>query len=483
MYSKNAEPPPRRQRFQTSRLRWSLTLWFTVFNSFAAFSVLALIAILLYLGLSSQLGNQNHLYLHDELSILHNMIRSEGVGDALASEADSDQHGQEYVKHYIRIIDRGGQVLLETPGMTEAAPHRQFSAPLRDGRPGIDRTWRNASGNLVLGAAEWVTLNHDSGEQGVLEVALDVTNVQFILEGYRAKIYVTLFVGLLLCLLASRLIALRGTRPLQEIATMFSRVSVANLDERVEDVNWPTEIRVLAHATNRMLDRLSDSFARLNTSARNLSHKMRTPLTIMKGEAEVALSRERSVEELQQVILSGLEENSRLVRLIDNILFLSNVEQGKTECRKDLLSAVSEIEKVLQYYGPLAEDRNIEIRCHGDVRINADSSLLRKLTAALISNAITYNAPNGSIDLHLCLAEGDCGVITVSDTGCGIAPGEISRCFDLFYRIYATRYMDPHGTGLGLPIARAIMNLHKGEITVTSQPGRGTTVTLKFPAP
>jgi two-component system, OmpR family, heavy metal sensor histidine kinase CusS len=460
----------------------SLTVWFAVFNSLSAFFLLALIALLLYLGLASQLKSQNHRYLHDEVSILERMIRSEGIEGSLANEINSDNHGEEYVKHYIRLLDKNSRTLVETSGMAGTAPHLRFISPVRDGRPGIDNLWRNAGGNLILGTAVWVDLGKGTGEQGVLEVALDVTNVQHILESYRHKIYGALFVGLFFTVMLSLAIARRGTRPLREMTEMFSRISVTTLDERISGTGWPKELGALALATNLMLDRLQDYFERLYNSARNLSHKIRTPLTILKGEAEVALSRERTVEELQDVIVSGLEENRRLVRLVDNVLFLSDAEIGKLQCVPGEVDARGEIEKVLDFYSPVAEEKEITIRCQGSACVRVDASLFRKATAALVSNALTYNAPGGTIDLTLSQGEGFSGALSVSDSGCGIPDAEKLKVFDRFYRIYATRHRDPHGTGLGLPIVKAIMDLHKGAIALQSKPEQGTTVTLRFPA-
>jgi two-component system, OmpR family, heavy metal sensor histidine kinase CusS len=232
---------------------------------------------------------------------------------------------------------------------------------------------------------------------------------------------------------------------------------------------------------NSMLDRLQDSFERLYNSARNLSHKIRTPLTILKGEAEVALSRNRSVDELEQVILSSLEENNRLVRLVENILFLATAEMGRFQTEPVPLDVRSEIEKVVDFYTPFAEEKEISIDCQGDAQILADPTQFRKGIAALLSNALIYSEPGATVTFTVRQAQGLSGEIEVRDSGCGIAESEHEKVLDRFYRIYATRFMDPHGTGLGLPIVKAIMDLHHGDFQIASVPGRGTCVTLRFP--
>jgi two-component system heavy metal sensor histidine kinase CusS len=457
-----------------------LTLWLALFNAGSAFFILTAISFLLYLALASQLERQNHLYLHEEVAAVEKLLHSQGGETSIFYILEPNRSGEEYVKHYVRLLDKQLRPLAETPEMWYMAPHSAFRVPEREKPEGLDRTWRTKSGSLMLGTSLRVDLGRNSGEQGILEVAMDVTNVENILESYRHKIYLTLAVGLFFCIVVGLAIARRGTRPLREITELVRQVTPSRLEDRLSGENWPREVEALAGAMNGMMDRLQDSFERLYNSARNLSHKVRTPLTIMRGEAEVALSRERSVEELEQVILSNLEENNRLVRLADNILFLADAEMGKFSSNPVEIDAGAEVDKVLDFYSPAAEDKEVAISRQGEARVFADPALFRKAAAALLSNAITYNSAGGEVVFYICQEAGLAGKLSVSDTGCGIERGELEKIFDRFYRIYATRHMDPHGTGLGLPIAKAIMELHRGDVEVQSEPAVGTRVTLNF---
>jgi two-component system heavy metal sensor histidine kinase CusS len=472
-----SEPPA------SPRRCWSLTLWLTFFNAVSAFFLMSLIAALLYGGLAAQLKKQNHIFLHDEVNTIKNLLSTQGHVAPVIKELGHGQSGVEYVKHYIRLMDRKGRLILETPGMGKLIPSHLFPTPVSSSRTSEDRTWRTSNGALILMTAARVEMQNSSGQHGVVQAALDITNVDEILVDYRQKIYLLLSLGFVLCIAVSFLIASRGTRPLREMAEMIRGITVANLEERISGHGWPLELSGLADAMNLMLHRLDDSFARLYKSATNLSHKMRTPLTILRGEAEVALSRNRSNEELQDVIASSLEEVGRLSRLGESILFLANAEMGKFKMEQSLLDCREEADQVIDYYWPSAEEKGITLNCQGDASLRVDGVLFRKLVAALISNALTYNAPGGTVSLTLKQANELSGEISVTDSGCGIPDSEMVKIFDRFYRIYATRHMDPHGTGLGLPIAKAIMDLHDGSIAVQSVPGEGTTITLRFPAP
>lgn len=481
MSSSSADPS---NRLKTNSGRgWSLTLWLTCFSSLSSFLVLALIALLLYDGLAAHLRAENQYYLHEEAEIVEEMLRTNASKETLGGQFDKDISDNQYIRHFIRLMDRTGRVIMQSTTMEQALPSGTFPLPVRNGRPSLDRPWRTSDGRIFLVASSWVALDAVHDTYGVLEIAQDVTLVEQILAVYRRNVYILLAVGALLCVVQSYLVARRGTRPLREVTEIVRGISAGTLQKRISGEKWPVEVLSMASAMNLMLDRLQDYFDRLYNSARNLSHKMRTPLTIIKGEAEVALSRERTVQELEDVIASGLEENTRLVRLCDNILFLSDAEIGKFGCAPVAIDAGDELEKVVDFYEPIAEEHGITISRLGNATLLADASLFKKAAAALISNAITYNNPGGSVALQLTQGVGLSGELSVADTGCGIADEEKSKVFDRFYRIYGSRHRDPHGTGLGLPIVKAIMDLHKGSVALQSTPGEGTTVTLKFPAP
>ncbi|CAG0975615.1 partial serine/threonine-protein kinase RsbW, partial [Geobacteraceae bacterium] len=175
---------------------------------------------------------------------------------------------------------------------------------------------------------------------------------------------------------------------------------------------------------------------------------------------------------------SSLEEYERLSRLIDNILFLARAEQ---RIEPIPLDAGRELELLQDYYGTLAEEKGIAISCRGGGHILADPLLFQRAVGNLLSNAIRYTPAGGTITITL-TRDADGGTrLTVTDTGNGIAPDDLPRVFDRFYRSSEARTLTPDGTGLGLAIVRSIMELHRGSVAISSEPGRGTSVTLHFP--
>jgi len=298
------------------------------------------------------------------------------------------------------------------------------------------------------------------------------------LEGYKQKMAFVFLAGLFLSAGLNVVVVRRGLRPLVQLTETAGRIDVTTLHERIDARVWPRELARFATAFDAMLTRLESSFERLESSSANLAHEIRTPLNILRGEAEVTLSRARSPEEYRRVIESSLEEYERLSRLIDNILFLARAEQ---RIEPVPLDAGHELELLQDYYGTLAEEKGIAISCTGEGTISADPLLFQRAVGNVLSNAIRYTPAGGTITVSIDRADDGAALLTVIDTGIGISADDLPRVFDRFYRSSEARTLNAQGTGLGLAIVRSIMELHRGSVTIDSAPGRGTAVTLRFP--
>ena len=478
--SSNPADRPTASGCAPARGSWSLTARLAVATSVTSFIILTVISLQMYHTLSGHLRELNSRYLRDELETLGQMSRLAGFGEALADEMHVDPVGEDYLTHYVRLLDRDGRTVIATPNMQSRLPRELFPPATSDGRDHETVELTGKDGAAYLLSAIRTSGRGAGGPDEILQVALDVTNVEKVLAAYRKKLALILGVGFLLCTASGVAIARRGTRPLREITAQACEITSARLDDRLNGADWPRELNSLAGALNGMLDRLQDSFTRVYCSVANLSHKLRTPITILKGEAEVALARERTAEELREVIASSMEEFGRLTHLVDNIVFISQAEAGKLQHVLIKIKAREEIDKVLDFYGPLLEEKGIAVTCEGNATLAADPTLFRKAVAHLISNARTYSKPGGSIAITV-RQRNESAEVSVTDTGCGIAAEEMSKIFDRFYRVYDSRFMDPHGSGLGLPLVKTIMDLHHGTIEITSLPGEGTTALLTFP--
>jgi two-component system heavy metal sensor histidine kinase CusS len=458
---------------RTLSLVGKLTFHYTLFT----FLVLLVSGVLMYWGLVSSFERRNSSYLDSHVLEIEEMVR-QGKNDALTREVLYEDQASSYIRHYERILDSDGHVLLETPAMDKVLPPRLFD--LKSDRSG-NQFQKFINGNLYVMKSAWIYL--DTGERRLVQVALEISQVEKIRADYRHQLLAVLIAGILLCAGAGAIIARRDLRPLREITEAARRITVSNLDERICDGPLPEELHGLATAFDGMLDRLRKSFESLSNYSASLAHELRTPISILMGEAEVALSRPRSAEEYRQIIESELEECQHLTRLIESLLFLARCDRNEIDLKPEEVSACELVEDIWEYYGPLVEEHGLALDCTGCAVLTGDRELIRRALGDLIHNAIVYNKKGGRVTVAMSLHEDRCAEISVGDTGCGIPPEELPKIFDRFYRTGRSRQLSPMWPGLVLPIVKAIMELHGGTITVNSELDKGTVFTLRFPPP
>jgi len=479
MFSKNAPTPDKRRS-------WSLATRLAFLYAAFAFALLAGATGFLLWVLSTNLDREDNDLLADKVHVLRSILAQPRgdmhEADLLREEVQWEATSRRYAKFQSRILDAQGHVLIETPGMNARLPLRLFPSPVEASQePQSSGELRPGNGKTYRVMAAWAQLGADR-QRRIVQVALDRSDEARLMSEYRLKMLYVLAAGLLLSAALGYGLARRGMRPVEEMAQSMRGVGADSLHRRIAANGWPSELSGLAQTFDEMLQRLEESFERLGRFSADIAHEMRTPLGNLRGESEVALSRARSAEEYRQVIESGLEEYSRLARMIDSLLFIARAEDPSRRIERAPLDARAEIEAVREYHEAVAEEQGVEVCCEGDATLSADATLFRRVISNLLSNALQYTGRGGKVVFHI-KAEGDGGaLIRVCDTGCGIAPQHLPRLFDRFYRADAARTQGAHGTGLGLAIVQSIMKLHGSTVAVESTLGAGTTVTLRFPS-
>jgi heavy metal sensor kinase len=278
------------------------------------------------------------------------------------------------------------------------------------------------------------------------------------------------------------MLAHRALKPVDRMTDAARRISAEHLTERLEETGARDELDRLSKTLNAMLGRLDSAFSQVRQFSADASHELQTPLTILKGELEVALRSPRSPDEYQRILKSALEEIDRIALLVEGLLLLARADAGVLRMdrqRVDLAQLVGEI------YGQtkvLADTHALALRV-GPVEPAAtqgDHERLRRLLLNLVDNGIKYTAPGGHVTLSL-HRDGDWASLQVADTGVGLAPEEQERIFQRFYRGVEAHSHNEGGAGLGLCIARSIAEAHGGKIQVQSSPGQGSTFTVVLP--
>ncbi|CAE6844762.1 Sensor protein CzcS [Paraburkholderia domus] len=323
-------------------------------------------------------------------------------------------------------------------------------------------------------------LGGQSGANVRVVVQYDTSAERALLRAYALNVLLVSAIGTLVNALLAWWIARFGLRPLARLTARAEQISSSRLARPLPERDMPGELKELSHAFNRMLARLHESFTRLTQFSSDLAHDMRTPLTNLLAEAQVALSQPRSADDYRVVIESSVDEFQRLSRLIDSMLFLARADSAQRRLSVQQVDARSEALRVAGYYESMAADAGVEIVVTGDACFEGDVLLVQRALSNLVSNALAH-APRGStVELH-CAERFRYAQLSVSDSGAGIAEPHLERIFDRFYRVDPARYNSARGTGLGLAIVKSIMNEHHGECSVESIPHERTTFSLHFP--
>lgn len=278
------------------------------------------------------------------------------------------------------------------------------------------------------------------------------------------------------------MLARRALRPVDRMTETARRISAEHLTKRVDETGAGDELDRLAQTLNAMLGRLDASFQEMRQFTADASHELQTPLTILKGEMEVALRSPRSPEEYQRILKSALEEIDRIARLVEGLLLLARADAGVLRMDRRTVDLAQLVEEVYGQARILAEARSLKLGIGPVEPISAlgDYAHLRRLLLNLLDNAVKYTPPDGQVKISL-QSSGGWASIRVEDTGMGISPEDQSRIFQRFYRSAEARSRGEGGAGLGLCIARSIAEAHGGRIEVESTTGRGSTFTVLLP--
>lgn len=453
--------------------RWSLTGRLTRHYVISSAALLLLIAVSLYFGLRHSLLTQDRSLVASKLRVLRVLLTDDAADlAALRSEVEHEAGEEGGLRYFLRVISPEGRTLVETPGMGLTIPAGAFA-----GLGDASDTREFTSGHRYLLAAG----RTDRGQR--LQVALDLEHNEQVLAAYRRQLYVVSVAGVILAGLAGGFITHRGLRPIVMIARAAQQTRANRLDTRIATTAWPAELTALAREFDRMLDRLEEAFRRLTQCTGDMAHALRNPINNLRGEAEVALSRPRSAEEYQQALSSSLEEYDRLARMIDGLLFIARADEATTAIERRRFALRAEMDAVREFYEALAAEKQVSVRCEGDALVQADSMLVRRAISNLLANALHHTPAGGAVTLAARSVAEEAAEIVVSDTGIGIAPEHATRVFERFYQVDKTRDRPNKGAGLGLAIVQSIMRLHGGTAELTSAPGQGTRVTLRFPVP
>jgi heavy metal sensor kinase len=278
-------------------------------------------------------------------------------------------------------------------------------------------------------------------------------------------------------------ISRRALKPVDQITTAAESISIRNLADRLEVPNTGDELQRLSETLNKMLARLNSSVQRISQFTADASHELRAPVSLIRTTAELAVSRGRTNDEYHEDMIEILAEAERTSRLIDRLLLLARADAGEDGIQREPTNLATSVREAVDQGRSLAVKRRIELSSQISIDpavVLGDGEALRRLVFILIDNAIKYNTEGGKVQVALGIQDGQ-AACTVSDSGIGIAKEDQEHIFDRFWRADKVRSRGTGGAGLGLSIARWIVERHQGTIDVRSEVGKGTTMTVRLP--
>jgi heavy metal sensor kinase len=323
-----------------------------------------------------------------------------------------------------------------------------------------------------------------NGKAYTVEVAAPMNEAFEALQWFRIML---LFAAPLLLIAASAggyWISTRALAPVDEISRAAQRISIENLAERLHVPQTGDQLQRLSETLNAMLSRLEASVRRITQFTADASHELRAPVSLIRTTAEVAtLNRDRAAREYLEALDDILEESERTSQVVDSLMLLARADSGKESLELVPVDARTVVQSAAEQGERLARNHGVEfkVKLPADaIPIQADPDALRRALLILMDNAAKYTARGGLVDVTLTKGDG-IAAASVSDTGIGITAPDLAHIFDRFWRADKARSREQGGAGLGLSIAKWIVDMHGGTISVQSEPGKGSVFEIRVP--
>ena len=474
--------PNRRKRFWNS-IATRLTLW----GAAAVFCICALICVMLYLGVAYALRHEVDSFLEGEVREFMLTVNGNPNDDAQLEQAIRSELGSRQ-RHDLafRLFDQEGRLIVTSepddalaplwrppPGWSEQSPHFFF------------RTLRPPQAPFPCRTCSLRVTTAD-GRPATAQASYRLDAMMASLALFRRVCALALALAIVLALVAGRLLAARLLRPVRTLTAAAKRINAARLVERVPLAGSGDELDQLSATINQMLDRIERHVRQVQQFTADASHEFRTPITALRGSAEVALSRDAPRDELRAVLADSIEQYDRLLRIAEDLLLLARADAGEPLIRCEPTNLAGAARDVIDLYQPLAQDRDVELVlvARASPTVLGDGARLRQLVGNLVDNALKHTPPGGKITVAVSRNAGS-AELRVRDTGPGIPSEHLPHVFDRFYRADRARSTQ-HGSaaGLGLAICRTIARAHGGSLSARNEhPGAVFIVRLPCSVP
>ena len=452
-------------------LSFRLTLWYTVIFIFSSLLALSIF----YYRISTITMERTDAELLEEMeefSELRSEEDLEQVKAEMASEVESEDE-----EIFYRLLSVDGQVL----AMSSTQPWGKLEVPekiLRDLRDKDSPVLRTL--NIPNYEYKVRTIYGFISPTEVFQFGLSLEHNEEYLEVFRNLLFLLMIPLFVFSALIGWFMSRQALQGVEEVTLTAIDISKGSYDKRVQVKRRSYEVDRLANTFNSMLDRIQALLNSMREMTDNIAHDLRSPLTRIRGIAEMTLFSKNSIKDYENMAASTVEECDNLIEMINTMLDITETEAGVGEFNIEKVNLSKLILDACELFRPAADEKGVNIitilpdklHCQGD------SNKLQRLVTNLLENSIKYTEPEGSVTISASLDNGQINII-FEDTGIGISEKDLPKIFERFYRCDVSR--SKAGIGLGLSLAKAIANAFGGDIRVKSAMNKGSSFLVTLP--
>ena len=444
-----------------------LITWYTIFFILSSL----VINIYAYSVISSFIYEQSRKEIEEDIADLAGIYQENGL-EALREDAYEDEEES----FLIRLIgNNDNPIISRIPKDWSALSIEQLE---KSGYP-KNKEWKYIKGEENKNEFEITSLSMSDGT--TLQLGQKIVEREDLLRKIR-KIYIIAIIPIILLgYLGGTFVADRALNPIRQlINTLKSIVASGKIDVRVPVYQTDKLHEELISLFNSMLEKIETLMNGMRNVLDNVAHDLRTPMTRLRGTAEMALQSEQKADLLREALSDCIEESERILIMLNTLMDISEAETGAMKLEPEKMNVAPLIEDIVELYGYTAEEKGVSVYTGfpEELYLTADRNWVRQVLANLLDNAIKYTPTGGRIDIQACRREQEV-VITVKDTGVGISHEELDKIWERLYRGDKSR--SQRGLGLGLSLVNAIVGAHRGYVQVSSEPGAGSVFTVYLP--
>jgi len=445
-----------------------LITWYTLFFIISSL----IINIYAYSVISSFIYEQSRKDIEQDILEHAGIYRNHGLGTLRKKVLGEDAEEPTFVR---LIGKRGDTLILRVP--------KDWSGfniePLDKAEYLKTEGWRHLKGNNDKQEFEVISQNMFDGS--TLQFGQEISEREDLLKGIRKKYFIAVIPLILLAYLGGILIANRALNPIRQlINTLHSIIASGRTDVRAPIYQSDKLNEELISLFNTMMGKIESLIIGMRNVLDNVAHDLRTPVTRLRGTAEMALQSNHNADLLREALSDCIEESERILIMLNTLMDVSEAESGAMKLNPEEINVGSLIEDIVEIYDYVAEEKGVSVhtRFPQDLVLTADRNWIRQVLANLVDNAIKYTPAGGTIDIHATRKEDEI-IISVKDTGVGIPDEDLPKIWDRLYRGDKSR--SQRGLGLGLSLVKAVVQAHGGHVQVLSRPGVGSLFTVCLP--